>query len=248
MSINRVGQCIAILAACGAVAVTMTADAQTPRSGGSASSQLLEQMQQLASERSALQGENDKLKKQLADLTKDRDALKAGQQTVQRHAQEASAALAHSTSQREATEQELTQLKGKMQELIAKFRETLTQMRAMETEATVTKQQLAARDHELSACVDRNVGLYHLNDEILTRMEKRPGLFSCMAGEEPFTKIKRVRLENLADDYRAHAQDLKVSPTGQSKKPGPLAPAAPVGLPAPEPSAAPAPAATQKSP
>src|SRR6516162_1500722 len=108
--------CISVAAACA------TAAAQTARSGGNASAQLVQQMQQLASERTALQGENDKLKKQLADITKDRDALKAGQQAVERRAKDATAALASSNSQRATTEQELTQTKSKMQELIARFR------------------------------------------------------------------------------------------------------------------------------
>ncbi len=50
--------------------------AQTTRSGGGANAQLMQQMQQLASERTSLQAENAKLKKELDDLRKDRDALK----------------------------------------------------------------------------------------------------------------------------------------------------------------------------
>src|SRR6516165_5040746 len=92
-----------------AAAAVGVAVAQTARSGGNASAQLMQQMQELASERTTLQGENDKLKKQLADVTKDRDALKAGQQAVERRAKDATAALASSNSQRATTEQELTQ-------------------------------------------------------------------------------------------------------------------------------------------
>jgi chromosome segregation ATPase len=257
---QRVPGWLAVLTSVLAMVAGYPALAQTARSGGNASAQLMQQMQQLASERTTLQAENDKLKKQLADLTKDRDALKAGQQTVDRRAKESAAALQHSNAQRETVDQELTQTKAKMQELIAKFRETLTKMRDIETENTATKQTLAKREHELSSCVDRNVGLYKLNDEILTHLDRKSsGLGSCMASTEPFTKIKRVRNENLVDDYRGRAQDLQVPPQVKPAAPGataprpvpsvaPGAPSAPAGQPAPAPTAAPAPSPGASTP
>jgi chromosome segregation ATPase len=245
------GWLTALTGVCALVACHL-ACAQTARSGGNASAQLMQQMQQLASERTTLQAENDKLKKQLADITKDRDALKAGQQAVDRRAKDSAAALQHSNAQREAVDNELTQTKAKMQEIIGKFRETITKMHEIETENIATKQTLATRERELSVCASRNVDLYKLNDEVLTRLDKKSSsLSSCMASTEPFTKIKRVRNENLVDDYRGRAQDLQVSPQVKPAAPGattpapvpsvaPAAPSASPGLPAPAPAAAPA--------
>jgi actin-related protein len=195
-----------MVACVAAGSVLATAAAQAPRGGGAASAQLMEQMQQLASERTTLQAENEKLKGQLADLKKDRDALKAGQQAIERRAQGAAAELAQSTSQREATEQQLAQYKAKMDELIGKFRETIQKLRETEAEDTTAKQSLAARERELHACVDHNLSLYQLNDEVLTHFD-RQGFWSRFARSEPFTQIKRVRNENLIDDYRSRAQD-----------------------------------------
>lgn len=208
MSRRRVSM-VLCLAASGVLA---SAAAQTPRGGGGASAQLLEQMQQLASERTALQAENEKLKGQLADLRKDRDALKAGQQVIERRAQGAAAALAQSTSQREVSERELTQYRAKMEELIAKFRETIEKLREAETAGATARQSLATREHELKGCVDHNLALYHLNDEVLTHFD-RQGFWSRT---EPFTQIRRVRNENLIDEYRSRAQD-QLTPHG---KPG----------------------------
>jgi uncharacterized phage infection (PIP) family protein YhgE len=222
-----------------------TAGAQTPREGGAASAQLLEQMQQLASERTALQAENEKLKGQLADLKKDRDALKAGQQAIERRAQGAAAALAQSTSQREATEQELGQYKARMQELIAKFRETIEKLREAETSGATAKQSLAARERELKACVDHNLALYRLNDEVLTHFEHQ-GFWAGLARSEPFTRIKRVQNENLIDDYRSRAQDQLApgaKPRTHETGAPPAAGAAPAASPA-SPSAATPPGGT----
>jgi DNA repair exonuclease SbcCD ATPase subunit len=191
-----------------AAASAECASAQTARSGAGASAQLYEQMQQLASERTALQAENEKLKGQLADLRKDRDALKAGQQSVERRAQGAAVALAQSTSQCEATERELAQYKAKMEELIDKFRETIGKLREAESNGATAKQSLAARERELQGCVDHNLALYRLNGEVLAHFD-RQGFWSGLARAEPFTQIKRVQNENLIEEYRSRAQDQR---------------------------------------
>ena len=192
------------------------AAAQVARSGGNANAQVLEQMQQLASERTALQAENERLKGELADVKKERDSLKSGQQSLDRRARESAAALAQSKAERDSSAEELTQTKAKMQELIAKFRETIQKLREVETGSATAKQSLAAREHELKICVDHNVALYRLNDQVLTHFEAQ-GFWSRMAQSEPFTRIKRVQNENLIDEYRTRAQE-QLAP---SAKPSP---------------------------
>jgi hypothetical protein len=39
------------------------------------------------------------------------------------------------------------------------------------------------------------------------------GLFTKASADEPFTKITRIRIENLADEYRQRAQELRVKKT-----------------------------------
>src|SRR5271165_1403989 len=187
--------------------------AQVARSGGStgANSQMLQQMQQLASERTALQEENAKLKKSADDLAKQLDALKKAQGSVDQHAKESAAALAQAKTQREADAEQLQQTKARFDQLVAKFRETAQTLRDTESDRTQVKQTLAARDHELQVCIDRNVELYKINGEALTRLEKQ-NFWSRAAASEPFTKLKRVQMENLVDDYKARASDQKVTP------------------------------------
>jgi chromosome segregation ATPase len=217
--------------------------AQTARSGGNANAQLMQQMQQLASERTTLQAENDKLKGELANVTKDRDALKTAQQGLSRRATDAAAALARDSAQRQASDQELTQLKAKMQELIAKFRETIQKLREAESDDSATKQSLTARERELSVCAERNVALYNLDEEVLSRWEKE-GVWTRIADKEPFTRIKRTQLENLIDDYRTRAGEQRVAPAhgNGSASTGAVQPAQPQPAPAaqahPEPPAA----------
>ena len=98
-----------------------------------------------------------------------------------------------------------------MQELIAKFRETAQTLRDVEADRTTVKQTLATRDQDIKVCLDHNSALYGLNQEILTRLDNQ-SLWSRAAAAEPFTKIKRVQLENLVDDYKARADDHRLTP------------------------------------
>jgi chromosome segregation ATPase len=194
--------------------------AQAARSGGGNNAQLMQQLQQLASERTALQAENARMKKELADMTKDRDALKAGRLALDRRSRASEATLARASQEKASAESELEKQKERMQELIARFRETAQSLRDVETERATFKESLTTKQTELSACIDRNAALYKLNDEVLTRFEGS-GPFSRLASAEPFTKIKRVQLENLIDDYRYRAEDQKISSTPMQSAPGP---------------------------
>jgi chromosome segregation ATPase len=194
-------------------AFTTAASAQTARSGSSANTQLVQQLQQLGSERTALQAENARMKKELADLTKERDTLKTGRAALEQRAKATEAAMvARTTRDKETADAEGEKLKERMQELITKFRETAQTLKEVETERTTFKQSLATRDADLTACTNKNDALYKLNGEVLTRLEG-DGVFSHLARAEPFTKLKRVQLENLVDDYKLRADDQKVTST-----------------------------------
>jgi hypothetical protein len=73
--------------------------------------------------------------------------------------------------------------------------------KGVELERTVAAQQ------------KRNVELYKLADEILTRYSKF-GLGEAIAAREPFTGLTRVKLQNIAQDYKDKLLDnvIKSSP------------------------------------
>lgn len=193
-----------------AVCASVPAGAQTTRSNSGGNAQLMQQMQQLAAERTALQAENARMKRELAETRKERDALKGGKETNDKRARASEVALTRAAQERELGERELEQLKARTQELIGKFRETIEELRTVESDRTSVKQQLASRDTELKSCVDNNVALYKLNGEILTHLEGQ-GFWSGVGRAEPFTRLKRVQLENFVDEYKARAEDTRVS-------------------------------------
>jgi chromosome segregation ATPase len=191
-----------------ALAFGPATQAQTARPGGGASAQLLQQMQQLASERTSLQSENAKLKKDLEDLRKERDTLKNGQQALDKRAKASEAAVRQleTRQQQRQADPELAQTQEKLQQVVAKFRETLQTLKEVETAQASAKQTLAARDQELRVCVDHNKALYKLDDEVLTHLEKQT-MWTRVAATEPFTRIKRTQLENYVVESRTKADE-----------------------------------------
>jgi chromosome segregation ATPase len=220
----------AIVIAVGAALFAGLATAQTQRSGGTtnASPQIMQQYQQLASERTALANENAKLKKDLQDAqaalakaAKERDALKG-------HVGGAAAELARARSATESAEASLARTKDNLDKLLAKAREIAAQLAAVETDRGQIREQLAARNREYDVCVERNVQLYDINNEILDRYE-HVSPFTRLAAVEPFTRLKRTQLENLVDAYKDRAQELKLQ---KSRPPAPAAgPPAPAEAP-----------------
>jgi chromosome segregation ATPase len=183
----------------------------------------MQQMQQLASERTSLQAENAKLKKDLEDLRKERDTLENSQQALDKRAKSSEAALKQHLAQRQSgADQALAQTKEKLQQLVGKFRETLQTLEEVETAQTTAKQTLATRNQELKVCVDHNRALYKLDDEVLTHLESQT-VWTRVAAAEPFTRIKRTQLANYAVESRAKADEQLILPANPA--PAPAAPA-----------------------
>jgi chromosome segregation ATPase len=217
MSARRARACASLIAAFAIGIAATTAGAQTARPAGNASAQAMQQMQQLASERTQLQAENGKLKQELDDAKKKLKSLQSDKDSLSRKTQGSETALARLTASNETLNQNLTQQRTRMEELVAKFRETLTTLRDTETDRADVKSQLAARDRELHSCVDKNLALYQVNVEVLDKLEHQ-GFWSSLAKNEPFTRLKRTQIENLIDEYRGKADDQRVE--GSPKPPG----------------------------
>lgn len=174
----------------------------------SGNAQATQQLQQLAAERTRLMADNARLQSELDAARKERDALKKAQGGADSRVRASDAAAARAGAQSQSLQAELDREKARMAELIGKFRETAGTLRDVETERTTAKTSLAQRDEELRQCVARNVALYDLNGEILAKLESR-GTFTPASALEPFTRLKRVELENLIDGYQTRAAEQR---------------------------------------
>jgi chromosome segregation ATPase len=201
--------------------------AQIERSGGNPSQKIMQEYQQLAAERTSLQGKLAQMQKDLdaaqadaAAAKKERDALKGQVSGVAAAVEAAKAARANA-------DQSLTQYKQRLEELVAHFRETAAALKQVETDRDKKAGELAARNAAFDQCAENNLQLYEITGEVLDRYA-HVGLFTKVSASEPFTQITRTRIDNLVDDYRERARELRV------KKAAPAAANAAPAAPAPQ--------------
>jgi len=205
-----------------ALLATSAVHAQTERSGGEAQ-KFMQQYQQLAAEKTAMQGQMAQMKKDLdaaqaevAAVKKERDALKA-------HAGGSAAAVTQVTASRDAAEKSLEQYKQRLAELVTRFREMATNLRDVEADRTQLHKTLDERDTAFDKCAENNQQLYELNLDILNRYE-HVGLFTKVSSIEPFTRITRTRLDNLVVETRERAEALRVKKSTTKNTPKSPAP------------------------
>lgn len=182
--------------------------AQTERSGGEAQ-RFMQQYQQIAAEKTALQGQLAQMKKdldganaQVAALKKERDELKA-------HAGGSAAAIAQANASKESAEKSLEQYKQRLAELVTKFREMATNLRDVESDRTQLHKSLDERNAAFDHCAENNQQLYDINLDVLNRYD-HIGPFTRVSTIEPFTRITRTRLDNLVVETHARAEELRL--------------------------------------
>lgn len=212
MSHNTMTRLIAI-----GVFLASAAGAQTQRSGSDAQ-RFMQQYQQIAAEKTALQTQLDQAKKdleatkgELLAAKKERDALKA-------HTGVPAATVTQLTASRDAAERSVEQSKQRMNELIGKFRDMAANLKEVEADRTRLREDLAQRNVAYDKCAQNNFDLYQVNGEILDRYE-HVGVFTRASAAEPFTRLTRTRIENLVDEYRERALQLREKKTANAAKP-----------------------------
>jgi predicted RNase H-like nuclease (RuvC/YqgF family) len=206
-----------MVATLGAAFSTSPALAQSARTA-SGNAQVMQQLQALAAERTRLLADNAKLQADLEATRKERDALRKQQDATKRRLEGGDVAAARAGARAATLQQELDREKSRLAELVGKFREMAGTLREVETDRTTVKTSLGQRDAELKQCIDRSLSLYQLNGEILTRLEQG-GAFTPASVFEPFTRLKRVELENLIDGYQSRAEELRSTPTALQPPP-----------------------------
>jgi chromosome segregation ATPase len=159
-----------------------------------------------------LQGQLTQLKKdldaanaELAAAKKERDALKARSGV----SAAVTAQLAGANAARQNAEKSLEQNKQRTTELVDRFKETVGTLKGVESDRAELKKQNLALSAAFDKCAVDNTDLYDISKTVLDRYE-HVGLFTKVSSAEPFTRITRARIDNLVDEYRARAEELRV--------------------------------------
>jgi chromosome segregation ATPase len=128
---------------------------------------------------------------------------------------------------------QMTQI-GKLNDAIAAWEKDDKQYRQISQDKEAQCVQLSAQEILMQRVIDdretKNMALYNLANEILTRYEKY-GLGEALAAKEPFTGVTRVKLQELVQDYRdkisnqvATSGEIPAAPPA-AQKPRPDSPA-----------------------
>ncbi len=190
--------------------LALAASAQEARrAGGDSMARLQQQMQQLAGERTALQAENAKLKEQVSKLEKDAKALGTEKDALSRRAGVAESKVSRAEAGQQSVSSRLESAETRLNEVVGKYKELAEQLRKVEAERSALAQQAASDAQGLKGCAQKNVQLAGVANEALDRYEKK-GCFGALAQAEPFTRLKRVEVENAVEEYRQQVESLKV--------------------------------------
>lgn len=156
----------------------------------------LQQMQRkFAQEKAALEG-------QLRDANGKLDETsKKAEEAVGK-----SAALGSRLRRAEEERKKLDEVLEDMRRQLAEQKEAVMKLSG---EGADLKSRLGRQEEANAQCAERNQRLYQYGVEILGHYESK-GVLSGLAQSEPFTQIKRVRVENLVEDYREKLNDEKM--------------------------------------
>ena len=192
----------------GLVVLAGPVQAQSARQGNDGVARLQAALQQLSAEKTTLQGEKTKLETHVAELEKQLAAAQEENKSISTQLAHSQAAEQQATANGEALNEHLKQAHDRTEELVTHFRETASSLQQTERERGELQQQLAGSSQQLDLCTKNNVALYDVGIEVLDRYQSK-GFWSVMKQKEPFTQLKRVEIENLAEEYRQRLDDAR---------------------------------------
>lgn len=179
------------------------------RSGGDAAARLQQQIQQLASERTALQSENARLKAELDQQKSGAGALAAEKDSMARRIRDAESKAGRAEASQQSARARADSAQTRLNDLIVKYRELAEQLRTVEAERDQYLARASASGQQFESCAQNNLKLAAIANEALDRYAKK-GCFGALAQAEPFTGLKRVEVENTVEAYRQRMDSLQV--------------------------------------
>ena len=177
---------------------------QSRDDGGSARLQAM--VQQLTSEKTQFQADNAKLKTERDAATAELKKLRAEKENLERQASQNETSLTRATAANTRNTELMEREKTRTEDLVGQFRQTIEQLRITELERNEAKASSETRKRAFEQCVASNQKLFETGNEVLDRYENK-GKWDALREREPFTQTRRVRLQNLVDEYRWALED-----------------------------------------
>jgi chromosome segregation ATPase len=183
--------------------------------------------QKTEAERAALQAEKIDLEAKNAELTKKLADL------LKEHAKERTASEKTITDLNEKSSEQAAQI-AQLDESLAKWKIGYQKMedvaKAKEAERSKLADKLILQDRRVADYRRMNEELYKTGTEVLNRYEAF-GLGTALTAREPFTRLTRVKMEGLVQEFKDKLTDQKIKPSDLKQTPAAQASAAAVQAP-----------------
>jgi hypothetical protein len=199
----------------------------------------MQQLQDAQGQLATLQATQAQSDKDNADLKAKVDALNAQIASLAKQSADDKAASDKALADLKSQNGDLTTQIGKLNDAVAAWEKDDKEYVQLEKDKEAARAQLAVQVILLQRVIDdresKNLALFNLGNEILTRYEKY-GLGEALAAKEPFTGLTRIKLQELVQDYKDKISDQRVTPgqmpamppataAQQKPAPGPAVPA-----------------------
>jgi chromosome segregation ATPase len=162
-----------------------------------------------------LQASQAQSDKDNADLKVKIDAFTAQVAALTKQSADDKAASDKAIADLKSQNTDLTTQIAKLNDALAAWEKDDKQFRQLAQDKENARAQLAGQVIVLQRMVDdretKNLALFNLGNEILTRYEKF-SLGDALTAKEPFTGISRVKLEELVQGYQDKISDQRVTP------------------------------------
>jgi chromosome segregation ATPase len=198
-----------------------SAFAAEARRDGDATARLQMMLQQMNSEKAQLAAENAKLKAERDELKKSADANAAEATNERAKVSRTAQDLATAQANRASLQQGFDTLKGRFDALVTQYKKTVDVLRELENERNNLRTLARDYDVRVTQCERNNETLYAKNLELIELYEHK-GVFAALKQQEPVTGIAKVEMENLMEEYRYQAEEMRLK---RQSAPPPLAPA-----------------------
>ncbi|HVN94934.1 MAG TPA: hypothetical protein VMT62_00745 [Syntrophorhabdaceae bacterium] len=161
----------------------------------------------------ATEDEKQQAQAQLETLTKDKARLELGNKDLKAKVEALALQIDASDKKRLTLQTSLDAEKKQAAERMAKAEaeRDASEKRQKQTFQTLQERErdLKQKSQKYDQCADNNARLYVISAELLNRYANK-GVVTTLFEKEPFTKIKRVALEELVQDYKDRIDEQKL--------------------------------------
>ncbi len=171
-------------------------------------------VQQIQQEKAQLQSQLDQemqakaaLEAEMAKMQAENSSLKGKLSIAKHKIDELEVSLREMTAERLAfeaklmkTQIELESTRSSLNELGLQYKSALNDLKVNEQQRTTLTTNLIQKSKVIDACVGKNAKLYEFGLD-LVKLYENPSRYEKTVLTEPFSQIRRVKLENILQDY-----------------------------------------------